>query len=381
MTRRCTAVWTPSSTRTNCWPGRSGGPPGCGAPTGAGSRWPARRTATRRWPSPSASRAGRSWSPGRCTARCCSASCWPAWSRCGCCPRWTPATGLPGPVPVSAVRDALARHPDTCAVFLGDPSYVGTTGDLAGHAAAAHEAGVPLLVNAAWAAHLGFHPGLPPHALAAGADAMVTSAHKVLPAYTQGALVLARTGRPEPPACDPARLDPARLDRAFEATHTTSPAGAIMASIDAARALLARDGEELCARLLAPSRRPGTGCARYRAWTCWTARASSRPSWSSCWPGPARTATRWRPTSSRRACRWRWPTGTRSSRSSPWPTTKPPWPASPPLSWPSSRRTAGRPGGRCRPRRGRSSRTWRCRRGRPFFAATKPAPPPGPWAG
>jgi arginine decarboxylase len=152
------------------------------------------------------------------------------------------ATGLPGPVPVRAVRDALARHPDACAVFLGDPSYVGTTGDLAGHAAAAHEAGVPLLVDAAWAAHLGFGPGLPPHALAAGADAMVTSAHKVLPAYTQGALVLARMAA--------GRLDAARLDRAFEATHTTSPAGAIMASIDAARALLARDGEELCARLL-----------------------------------------------------------------------------------------------------------------------------------
>jgi lysine decarboxylase len=182
-------------------------------------------------------------------------------------PEVDPATGLPGPVPVPAVRDALARHPDACAVFLGDPSYVGTTGDLAGHATAAHQAGVPLLVDAAWAAHLGFHPGLPPHALAAGADAMVTSAHKALPAYTQGALVLARTtpGRPDAPGLDPARLDPARLDparldparldrarldRAFEATHTTSPAGAIMASIDAARALLARDGEELCARLL-----------------------------------------------------------------------------------------------------------------------------------
>ena len=165
------------------------------------------------------------------------------------------ATGLPGPVPVSAVRNALARHPDACAVFLGDPSYVGTTGDLAGHAAAAHEAGVPLLVDAAWAAHLGFHPALPPHALAAGADAMVTSAHKVLPAYTQGALVLARTdrldaARLDPARPDPARLDRARLDRAFEATHTTSPAGAIMASIDAARALLARDGADLCARLM-----------------------------------------------------------------------------------------------------------------------------------
>ena len=165
-------------------------------------------------------------------------------------PEVDPATGLPGPVPVSAVRDALARHPDACAVFLGDPSYVGTTGDLAGHAAAAHGAGAPLLVDAAWAAHLGFHPGLPPHALAAGADAMVTSAHKVLPAYTQGALVLARTAGLDPARLDRARLDPARLDRAFEATHTTSPAGAIMASIDAARALLARDGEELCGRLL-----------------------------------------------------------------------------------------------------------------------------------
>src|SRR6185295_1288305 len=43
---------------------------------------------------------------------------------------------------------------------------------------------------------------------------------------------------------------PDRADRAFEATHTTSPAGTITASIDAARALLARDGTALCARLL-----------------------------------------------------------------------------------------------------------------------------------
>jgi arginine decarboxylase len=160
----------------------------------------------------------------------------PVWVR----PGIDPATGLPGPVPPAAARDALRAHPDACAVFLGDPSYVGTTGDIAAHAAAAHEAGVPLLVDAAWAAHLGFHPDLPPHPLAAGADAMVTSAHKALPAYTQGALVLARAGR----------LDPARLNRAFEATHTTSPAGSIVASIDAARALLARDGQELCGALL-----------------------------------------------------------------------------------------------------------------------------------
>jgi lysine decarboxylase len=150
------------------------------------------------------------------------------------------ASGLPAGVPVDAVRTALTDHPDACAVFLGDPTYVGTISDLAGHAAVAHDAGVPLVVDAAWAAHLGFHPELPRHAIAAGADAMVTSAHKALPAYTQGALVLARTPR----------LAVARLNRAFEATHTTSPAGSIMASIDAARALLAADGEWLCGRLI-----------------------------------------------------------------------------------------------------------------------------------
>src|SRR4029077_20858209 len=86
-------------------------------------------------------------------------------------------------------------HPGACGVILGDPSYIGTTGDLAGHARAAHAAGVPLIVDQAWAADLGFHPDLPAHAIAAGADGMVTSAHKTLPAYTQGAVVLAKTER------------------------------------------------------------------------------------------------------------------------------------------------------------------------------------------
>jgi arginine decarboxylase len=138
------------------------------------------------------------------------------------------------------VREALAEHPRAVAVFLGEPSYVGTVGDLAGHAEVAHAAGVPLVVDAAWGAHFGLHPALPPHPLAAGADAVVTSAHKMLPAISQGALVLART----------ARLDAGRLDRAFDATHTTSPTGAILASVDAARALVERSGAQLAERLV-----------------------------------------------------------------------------------------------------------------------------------
>ena len=151
-----------------------------------------------------------------------------------------PVTGLPGRLSAQAVRRVLADHAGARAVFAVEPGYAGTRSDVAALADAAHGAGVPLLVDQAWSAHFGFHPALPPHALAAGADAMVTSAHKSLPAFTQAALVVARTER----------LDPDRLQRGFDATHTTSPAGPILASIDAARRLLATDGERLLDRAL-----------------------------------------------------------------------------------------------------------------------------------
>ncbi|MGN6575182.1 MAG: aminotransferase class I/II-fold pyridoxal phosphate-dependent enzyme [Nocardioides sp.] len=164
----------------------------------------------------------------------------PVWVR----PEVDPATGLPLGVAPETVRRALAEHPDVRAVFVGDPSYVGTVGDVAGRADAAHEHGVPLVVDAAWAAHFGFHPHQPAHALHHGADVMVTSAHKTLPAWSQAALVLARTER----------IDAARLEAGVEAGATTSPAGAILASTDAARALLERDGAELLEQAMAATR-------------------------------------------------------------------------------------------------------------------------------
>ncbi|MFN8077621.1 MAG: aminotransferase class V-fold PLP-dependent enzyme [Kineosporiaceae bacterium] len=159
----------------------------------------------------------------------------PVWVR----PEVDPEVGLPGGVSPSAVADALAAHPGAAAVLVGDPSYAGLVGDVAGLAEVAHAAGVPLVVDAAWAAHFGASSALPPHPLALGADVVVTSAHKALPAYSQGAVLLARTGL----------VDADRLARAVDAVHTTSPAGAILASVDAARALLELDGEQLGRRL------------------------------------------------------------------------------------------------------------------------------------
>ena len=148
----------------------------------------------------------------------------PVWLEVGTDPR----TGAPLGLAVETVEGALAAHPRAVALICTDPSYQGTLSDLTGIVDAAHAHGVPVLVDQAWGAHLGFHPAYPAHALQCGADALVTSAHKMLPAFSQASLVLARRGR----------IDADRLDRAFEATHTTSPSAAILASIDASRALL-----------------------------------------------------------------------------------------------------------------------------------------------
>ncbi len=156
--------------------------------------------------------------------------------------RTDPESGAPMGLDLGDVRAALAENPDAVALLCTEPSYQGSLSDLAAITASAHEHGIAVVVDQAWGAHLGFAPGYPHHALHAGADAMVISAHKTLPAFSQASLVLARSER----------IDTDRLDRAFAATHTTSPSGAILASIDASRALLASSDGRLALEAMIP---------------------------------------------------------------------------------------------------------------------------------
>jgi lysine decarboxylase len=155
----------------------------------------------------------------------------PVWVR----PGVDTATGLPLALAPGRVESALREAQDACGVLLVEPSFVGVLSDVGAVAEIAHGEGIPLVVDQAWGAHLGFHPDLPPHALAAGADGFVASAHKTLAAFTQSAYLVARGGV----------LDLERLDEAFELLHTTSPSGALLASLDRARMILATRGQEL----------------------------------------------------------------------------------------------------------------------------------------
>jgi len=148
------------------------------------------------------------------------------------------ATGVPIGITTSELAKALVEKPS--AVLLTEPGYLGTISDLPALIELSHQVKVPVILDAAWGGHFGFHPRLPQHAFQLGADALITSTHKALPGYSASALLLART----------TLLSAERLEQSFETTHTTSPAGAPLASIDGVRALLQTRGEELIGTLL-----------------------------------------------------------------------------------------------------------------------------------
>jgi lysine decarboxylase len=148
------------------------------------------------------------------------------------------ATGVPLGIPVSELERVIPEKP--VALLLTEPGYLGTLSDIGALVERAHSHEIPVIIDAAWGGHFGFHKDLPAHVLAMGADALITSVHKALPGYSASALLLTQTKY----------LDPVRLEQSFETTHTTSPAGAPLASIDATRALLQTRGPELLGALL-----------------------------------------------------------------------------------------------------------------------------------
>ena len=147
-------------------------------------------------------------------------------------------TGVPIGISVEELERALQQEP--IAVLLTEPGYLGTLSDLPALIELSHEKQIPVIVDAAWGGHFGFHQELPNHVIALGADALITSVHKALPGYSASALLLAQ-GK---------FLDLDRIEQSFETTHTTSPAGAPLASIDGVRALLQLRGTELIGKLL-----------------------------------------------------------------------------------------------------------------------------------
>src|ERR1700754_2050533 len=104
-------------------------------------------------------------------------------------PEYDAELGITHCVTPVALEAALRETPDARAAFVVSPTYYGMAADVAGCAEVAHRAGVPLVVDQAWGPHFGFNEALPPTALSQGADAMLTSTHKIAGSLTQSAML------------------------------------------------------------------------------------------------------------------------------------------------------------------------------------------------
>ncbi|HEY9697110.1 MAG TPA: aminotransferase class I/II-fold pyridoxal phosphate-dependent enzyme [Trichocoleus sp.] len=151
-------------------------------------------------------------------------------------PKW----GIAHTVTPAAVEAALAQHPDSKAVMLVSPTYYGVCADVRTIAQITHSHHIPLLIDEAHGAHFAFHPGLPPAALASGADLVVQSTHKVLSALTQAAMLHVQGDR----------LNRDRLQRTLQLVQSTSPSYLLLASLDAARHQMVTEGKSLLSQTL-----------------------------------------------------------------------------------------------------------------------------------
>ena len=121
------------------------------------------------------------------------------------------------------------------AIVITSPTYEGCVKDVRAWAAFAHAHNASLIVDEAHGAHLGFHPYFPESAVRCGADVVVQSTHKTLPAMTQTALLHNVSGR----------VSSRRLHFFMDIYETSSPSYVLMASITSALRLVREQGAEL----------------------------------------------------------------------------------------------------------------------------------------
>lgn len=120
------------------------------------------------------------------------------------------------------VQKALEQEPDVGAVLIVSPTYEGRISDIGRIAEIVHKKKIPLIVDEAHGAHLGWADGFAENSCRLGADLVIHSVHKTLPALTQTALLHVNGNL----------IDREQLKRFLHIYQSSSPSYLLMASID-----------------------------------------------------------------------------------------------------------------------------------------------------
>jgi len=166
-------------------------------------------------------------------------------------PHFDPELHLAHPPETEDFQRALEANPDVKGALLITPTDWGTCADIKGTAEVCHAAGIPLIVDEAWGAHLPFHQGLPTWGMDAGADLVVTSVHKMGAAVEQSSVFHLQGDR----------IDPAVLKQREDLLGTTSSSSIVYASLDGWRRQMVEHGERLLTEAMARAGRISAGVA------------------------------------------------------------------------------------------------------------------------
>jgi arginine decarboxylase len=159
-------------------------------------------------------------------------------------PEVDPELGIAHCLSEATLERALEATPHAVAAWVVSPTYFGAVADVRALAAVAHSRGVALVVDEAWGAHMAFHERLPVHALAVGADLVISSTHKIVGSLTQSAMLHLGHG-------SVGLIGEDEVDRAVTLTESTSPNSLLCGSLDAARRQAAVHGRELLEHTMA----------------------------------------------------------------------------------------------------------------------------------
>ncbi len=160
-------------------------------------------------------------------------------------PELDPELGVAHCLTPEALKAALDATPNAVAAFVVSPTYFGACADLQDLAEVAHGRELPLIADESWGAHLHFHSELPEDALAAGADLVLSSTHKIVGSLTQSAMLHLGHGN---------LLDADIVDRCVSLIESTSPNSLLSGSLDAARRQAAVHGTNLLGETIATLR-------------------------------------------------------------------------------------------------------------------------------
>ena len=141
------------------------------------------------------------------------------------CPHYTEEYDLLDAVTEETLQDmqtTLQEHRNIRAVILPSPTYEGVVMDIAAIKETVKPFDVALIVDEAHGAHFLFHEYFPASAIQCGADIVIQSTHKTLPAMTQTALLHLCTDR----------IAPERISKLLSIYETSSPSYILLASAE-----------------------------------------------------------------------------------------------------------------------------------------------------